>query len=98
MAIQSYSDQATRDIAASVNSKIARKILPIDLHELARKRLAFLAASQSLDDLRSRPGLHLYALKGGRKGQHAIRINDQYRICFEWIAGDAVRVEITDYH
>ena len=98
MAIQSYRDQATRDIAAGVNSKIARKILPGDLHELAMRRLAFLAASKSLDDLRSRPGLNLHALKGDRKGQHAIRINDQYRICFEWAAGDAARVEITDYH
>jgi proteic killer suppression protein len=98
VAIHSYRDKGTRDIAAGANSKPARRSLPVDLHELARRRLAFLSASQSLDDLRARPGLNLHALVGDRKGQYAIRINEQFRICFHWIAGDAMDVEITDYH
>jgi proteic killer suppression protein len=96
--IRSYRDKGTRDVAAGVNSKAARRALPVILHEMARARLAFLAASQSLDDLRSRPGLNLHALQRERHGQQAIRINDQYRICFVWSRGDAEEVEIADYH
>src|SRR5882672_5590261 len=98
MPIRSYQNSGTRDIAAGLNSKIARRTLSVELHELARRRLAFLAAAQSLDDLRARPGFNLHPLKADRRGQHAIRINDQYRICFEWIAPDASAVEITNYH
>jgi proteic killer suppression protein len=86
MAIRSYHDRGTRDIAAGMNSKAARR------------RLAFLAAAVSLDDLRARPGMNLHALSGDRTGEFAIRINDQYRICFVWNAGDVEVVEITDYH
>src|SRR2546421_10568849 len=89
MAIRSYRDRGTRDIAAGVSSKAARKTLPVLLHPLARRRLAFLAAARSLDDLRARAGLNLHALAGDRQGQHAIRINDQYRVCFGWIIPDA---------
>ena len=96
--ILGYRDRGTRDIAAGANSKAARNVLPPALHELARRRLAFLAAAQSLNDLRGRPGLNLHALGRDRAGQHAIRINDQFRICFVWSAGDADEVEITDYH
>ncbi len=98
MAIRNYRDKGTRDIAAGMNSKAARRALPVELHELARRRLAFLAAALSLQDLLARPGLNLHALGGDRRGQHAIRINDQYRICFVWAAGDAEEVEVTDYH
>src|SRR5438552_1684562 len=98
MAIRSYRDRGTRDIAAGVSSKAARKTLPVLLHPLARRRLAFLAAARSLDDLRARAGLNLHALAGDRQGQHAIRINDQYRVCFVWIIPDAHQVQITDYH
>jgi proteic killer suppression protein len=98
MAILSYRDKGTRDIAKSENSKAARNTLPVQLHELARRRLAFLNAAQSLDDLKSRPGLNLHTLGRDRMGQIAIRINDQYRICFLWATGDAREVEITDYH
>ena len=63
----------------------------------AARRLALLKAAKSLQDLKL-PGLRLEALKGDRKGQHSIRINDRYRICFEWRAGDAYNVEIVDYH
>lgn len=98
MAIRSYRDRATRDIAAGVNSKAARRVLPVNLYEVARRRLAFVAAAASLDDLRARPGLNLHALQQDRRKQHAIRINDRYRICFTWTAGDADDVAITDYH
>ena len=96
--IRNYRDRGTRDIAAGVNSKGARRKLPAALQDLGRRRLAFLAAAASLEDLRSRVGLNLHALQDDRRGQHAIRINDQYRICFVWIEGDADDVEITDYH
>jgi toxin HigB-1 len=98
VAIGSYHDKGTRDIAEGINSKAARQKLPVELHDHARRRLAFLAAAASLDDLRAWPGLNLHALTGKRQGQHAIRINDQYRICFVWMKGDAYDVEITDYH
>lgn len=98
MAIAGYRDRGTRDIAAGVNSKAARQALPSKLHEPARRRLAFLAAAQSLDDLRAWPGLALHALAQDRAGQYAIRINDQYRICFVWNGGDVADVEIVDYH
>ena len=98
MAIRSYRDKGTRDIAAGINSKPARRKLPVDLHDLARRRLAFLTAARSLDDLRAWPGLNLHALQRERYGQYAVRINDQYRICFAWTAGDADAVEIADYH
>ena len=60
-------------------------------------RLRLLHSAISLNDLRL-PGLHLEPLKAGRKGKHSIRINDRYRICFEWRDGDAYNVEIVDYH
>ena len=98
VAIRSYHDSGTRDIANGINSKAARQTLPPDLHDQARRRLAYLAAAQTLDDLRAWRGLNLHALTGNRQGQYAIRINDQYRICFFWMSGDAADVEITDYH
>ena len=54
--------------------------------------------AKTLQDLRVPPGNRLEALKGRRKGQHSIRVNDQFRICFEWRSGDAFEVEIVDYH
>jgi proteic killer suppression protein len=98
MAIRSYLDKGTRDIAAGVNSKRARSSLPILLHAMARRRLGYLAAAESLEDLLAWPGLNLHALTGDRIGQHAIRINDQYRICFLWLEDGIEDVEITDYH
>jgi proteic killer suppression protein len=65
---------------------------------MARKKLVILDAAPLLNDLRIPPGNRFEALKGDRKGQHSIRINDQFRICFKWIEGDAYNVEITDYH
>jgi len=98
MAIKSYRGIATRDIALGEDSKESRKVLPPNLHPFARKKLAFLAAIESLNDLRSRNGLRLHTLKADRKGQYAIMINDQYRICFVWDGKNAEVVEIVDYH
>jgi toxin HigB-1 len=64
----------------------------------ARRRLQLLNAVRSLDELRSPPGNRLEALKGDRAGQHSIRINDQWRICYVWMNGHAEQVEIVDYH
>jgi len=64
----------------------------------ARRRLLYLHQAASLDDLRVPPSNMLEALKGNRKGRYSIRINRQWRICFRWIGGHALDVEITDYH
>ena len=65
---------------------------------VARRKLMWLHAATGLDDLRSPPGNQLEALKGDRAGQHSIRINDQYRICFVWAKAGPEKVRITDYH
>lgn len=72
--------------------------LPADIQSVARRKLRMLANASVLDDLRIPPANRLEALKGQRKGQHSIRINDQWRVCFRWIDGDAHDVEIVDYH
>jgi proteic killer suppression protein len=64
----------------------------------ARRKLLYLSQARSLQDLLVPPGNRLEALKGDRKGQHSIRINDQWRICFRWMDGHAYDVEIVDYH
>lgn len=98
MAIQSYQDEGTRDIAEAVNSKAARRALPVHLHLPARRRMAALHAMTALADLALFPGWRLEQLEGDRSGQYSVRINDQYRICFTWNGIDALSVEITDYH
>lgn len=65
---------------------------------VAARRLGAISFARVLDDLRDPPGNKLEALKGDRKGQYSIRINDQYRICFKWTGEDATDVEIVDYH
>ena len=69
-----------------------------DVQQLAFRKLRMLNRAMTLNDLRVPPGNRLEKLKGDREGQHSIRINDQWRICFEWQEGDAFNVEITDYH
>jgi proteic killer suppression protein len=64
----------------------------------ARRKLFYLHRARTLNDLKQPPGNRLEALKGDRKGQHSIRINDQWRICFKWSEGDVYDVEIVDYH
>ncbi|MBM3944967.1 MAG: type II toxin-antitoxin system RelE/ParE family toxin [SAR202 cluster bacterium] len=72
--------------------------LPLEVQRIAQRKLVMLNAAESLQDLRVPPGNRLEALSGDRKGQHSIRVNDQWRICFHWSNGDAYDVEITDYH
>ena len=72
--------------------------LPASLQRVALRKLVILDAAESLSDLRVPPGNRLEPLKGDRAGQHSIRINDQWRICFAWRATDAFDVEIVDYH
>ena len=77
--------------------RISRK-LPGDIQAIARRKLRMLNNAQQLKDLRVPPANRLEALKGTRKGQHSIRINDQWRVCFVWNNGQADAVEIVDYH
>jgi proteic killer suppression protein len=74
------------------------KGFPADLARVARRKLEALNAATTLGDLRSPPGNRLHALGGDRSGQHAIRINDQFRVCFVWREDGAHDVEIVDYH
>jgi toxin HigB-1 len=74
------------------------KRFPANIHRVAFRKLRMLHRARALQDLRVPPGNRLEALKGDRKGQHSIRVNDQFRICFIWRSGDAYEVEIVDYH
>lgn len=77
---------------------IRPKKFPADVRQRAQNKLKFVYAAARLDDLAFPPGNRLEALKGNRKGQHSIRINDQWRICFHWIEGQAQEIEVVDYH
>jgi proteic killer suppression protein len=92
--IKSFRDKETEKIF----NRFLSKKLPQDIQQLARRKLVILDSATDLDTLRVPPGNRLEALKGDRKGQHSIRINDQWRICFKWKTGDAYDVEIADYH
>ncbi|HEU0037949.1 MAG TPA: type II toxin-antitoxin system RelE/ParE family toxin [Verrucomicrobiae bacterium] len=72
--------------------------LPADIQNTARRKLEYLHRARSLNDLRMPPGNRLEALKGDRKGEHSIRVNDRWRICFQWREGNPEQVEIVDYH
>ncbi len=96
--IESYADKATEDIFNGVNSVEARRRLPRDLWKIASRKLDQIDSAVNIDDLRVPPGNRLEVLKGNRSGQYSIRINDQYRICFDWTLRGAVEVEIVDYH
>ncbi len=71
---------------------------PADIYRIALRKLLLLDAAEKLEDLRIPPGNRLEKLTGNRQGQHSIRINDQWRICFRWSEGDAYEVENVDYH
>jgi len=92
--IESFASAETEKIWRRQHS---RK-LPHDIQRIARRKLLLLNAAPDLNSLRVPPGNRLEALKGGRSGQHSIRVNDQWRICFEWKNGSASHVEIVDYH
>jgi len=92
--IKSFKDELTNSVW---NRKRVKKF-PSDIFKVARRKLGFLEDAVDINDLRISPGNRLEALKRNRVGQHSIRINDQWRVCFRWKDGNAYDVEITDYH
>jgi proteic killer suppression protein len=86
-----------RDTERLFDRRAARRFGP-DVQRVALRKLRMLDAAATLEDLRVPPGNRLERLRGDRSGQHSIRINDQWRICFRWSDGDAYDVEIVDYH
>ena len=92
--IKSFRCKETRKI---FKGQFSRKI-PRDIQRSAARKLEMLHAAGKLESLRIPPSNRLERLKGNRAGQHSIRINDQWRICFVWKSGDAYEVEIVDYH
>ena len=92
--IQSFADKVT----AAVFSGLEVRRLPRPVQETARRKLMLIDAAVSLENLRVPPGNRLETLRGDRRGQWSIRINDQWRICFRWEEGDAFDVEVVDYH
>ena len=91
--IRSFRD---KDVEALFNDIAVRRFRSIE--RVARRKLLYLHRARVLEDLKAPPGNQLEALKGDRRGQHSIRINDQWRVCFTWKSGDAHGVEIVDYH
>ena len=96
--ILSFVDQGTEDVFDGKKSKRAGKTCPAGLWNIARRKLDQVNRAKELSDLRSPPGNHLERLGADRIGQHSIRINDQYRICFVWTSYGPYRDELTDYH
>ena len=92
--IKSFKDRATEAVFRGESPKG----FPADLAKVARRKLGYLDAAVDLRDLRVPPGNKLEALKDDRRGQHSIRVNDQFRICFRWTPEGPMVVEITDYH
>lgn len=85
-----------KDTEALFNDEVVRRFRAFE--RSARRKLLYLHQARRLDDLRVPPGNRLEALRGRRKGQHSIRVNVQWRVCFRWNRGDAFDVEIVDYH
>ena len=96
--IRSFKNQGTEDIFNGVNSKFARRTCPKSIWRIASRKLDQLDSVEAVAELRLPPGNQLEALSGDRSGQHSIRINDQYRICFTWQDSQPDQVEIVDYH
>lgn len=92
--IKTFADKRT----AAIFEGFQVRRLPKEIQGTARRKLKQIDSAATLDSLRVPPGNRLEQLKGDRAGQWSIRINDQWRICFEWAGGDAFNVEIADYH
>ena len=92
--IKSFRSKETEKIWNGTRSKCLQQ----SIRPIARRKIRMLNNARSLNDLRIPPANRLEDLRGNRKGQHSIRINDQWRICFVWMDDDAVNVEIVDYH
>jgi toxin HigB-1 len=96
--IRSWADGATEDLFNGMDSRRARRACPIGLWAIARRKLDQINRVRTVEELKAPPGNRLERLRGDRAGQHSIRINEQYRICFRWESGYADEVEVTDYH
>ena len=92
--IKTFADRLTEELF--VTGRSSR--LPPEITRRARRKLEYIDLAARLRDLRSPPGNRLHKLGGDRTGQHAIAVNDQWRVCFRFVDGDAYDVEITDYH
>ena len=86
----------SKDTEAIFDDRLVRRFKAFE--RPARRKLSYLHSAKTLQDLLAPPGNRLEGLSGNREGQYSIRINDQWRICFKWIDGDAYNVEIVDYH
>ena len=95
--ILSFRDAGTEDVFNGIDSKRARRACPMRIWKVARRKLEWMDAAGALHDLKSPPANQLEALKHDRRGQHSIRINDQYRLCFVWSDSGPDQVEIADY-
>lgn len=96
--ISSFADAGTEDFFHGRNTPAARSACPQGIERVALRKLDQLNLAASLGDMRAPPGNRLEKLRGDRKGQHSVRINDQYRVCFTWTDAGAEDVEIVDYH
>lgn len=96
--IQSFKNQATEDLFNGKATKAALKLIPRNLWTIVSRKLDQIDSVVRLNELRVPPGNHLEALKKDRQGQHSIRINDQYRVCFKWTESGPKDVEVADYH
>lgn len=92
--IRSFVDKRS----AAIFMGLAVRGLPPDIQRRARQKLKMIDAARDIADLRSPPGNRLEELKGDRRGQYSIRVNDQWRICLSWSDGEAYEVELVDYH
>lgn len=92
--IRSFADRETQRIW---EGRVSRK-LPTEMQTIARRKLRMLNNAEAIQDLKAPLGNRLEALKGSRKGQHSICINNQWRLCFQWKGSHAYEVEIVDYH
>jgi len=96
--IVNFSDRGTEDVFNGKNTSAARKKCPNQVWKVAQRKLDQIDSVTELSDLSIPPGNRLESLSGNLEGQHSIRINDQYRICFIWTRSGPMDVEITDYH
>ena len=96
--IRSFKDQGVEDVFNGINSKAARRICPQAIWRVAARKLDQLDSVESIEELRLPPGNRLETLMSDRAGQHSIRINEQYRICFIWQHDGPDEVKIVDYH
>ena len=96
--IRTFRNRGTEDVFDGADTAAARRVCNQSVWPTARRKLDQLSRVRELRELGIPPGNRLERLRGDRRGQHSIRINDQFRVCFRWEAGDAHKVEIADYH